>query len=281
MEKRKLLLISISIGIFLVIIIGASILMFAPKEPVPLAAEFSRPIPPGNSGVSRNEPASPLKIDLTDMVKNPDEVKGLQTPPATPPAMPPSTSTVQENSNHIYINGEPVNINGATITEEQTAEGTRTRTNLVINVPSPQVPVVPEPVPAARTAPAASPPERPAAPPAVVAVKPKPAAPRPAAPAAAPKAPAAQTPRAPAGRTNFWVQAGSYSTQTRAEGVKETLAAKGIPSIIENRNVEGKTFYRVRVGPYMSNNEASYWLTLIKQISGFEDSQIWQNQSRL
>jgi DedD protein len=270
MEKRKLLLISISIGIFLVIIIGASILMFAPKEPVPLAVEFSRPIPPGNSGVSRNEPAAPVKIDLTDMVKNPEEVKGLQTPPAAP--------TVQENSNHIYINGEPVNINGGFITEEQTAEGTRTRTNLVINVPSPQVPVVPVPVSPARTEAA----PRPASPPAAVAVKPKPVVTRPAAPVAqAPKAPAVQTPRAPAGRTNFWVQAGSYSTQTRAEGVKDVLAAKGIPSIIENRNVEGKTFYRVRVGPYTSNNEASYWLTLIKQINGFEDSQIWQNQSRL
>jgi DedD protein len=268
MEKKKLLLISISVGIFLVIIIGASILMFAPKDPVPIAAELSRPISPGNSGLSRNEPPPPVRIDLTDMVKDPEEAKGLQVPPEAPPQAPASSQAVQENSNHIYINGEPININGEFISGEQITDGTRTRTNLVINVPSPQTPVVPEPAP----------PKQPAA-----AVQPKPvAAAKPAAkPAARPAARAAPAPKPAPARTNFWVQTGSFSTQTRAEGVKEVLATKGIPSIIENRDVEGKTFYRVRVGPYTSNSEASYWRTLIKQINGFEDSQIWQNQSRL
>jgi DedD protein len=264
MEKRKLLLISISIGIFLVIIIGASILMFSPKEPVsPVITESSRPIPPGNSEIVRNEQTQPLKLDLKDMVRNPDEIKGLQVPP-------PSASTIQETNNHIYINGEPINIQGEFISGEETADGTRSRTNLVINVPSPKTPVVPADTaaaPAARTKPAASP------------VKPATSS-RTAKPPAAAVARAA--PRAqPKGRTNFWVQTGAFSTQTRAEGVKETLAAKGISSIIENRNVDGKTFYRVRVGPYASNTEAAYWLTLIKQINGFEDSQIWQNQSNL
>ncbi|MDR0689990.1 MAG: SPOR domain-containing protein [Spirochaetaceae bacterium] len=263
MEKRKLLLISISIGIFLVIIIGASILMFSPKEPVsPVVTDLSRPIPPGNSELVRNEQVQPpFKPDLKDMVKNPDEIKGLQVPPA---------STIQENNNHIYINGEPINIQGEFISREETADGTRSRTNLVINVPSPKTPVVPAAV--------ATPATKPASP-----VKPAAAAPSrtanpPAAKAVARAVPQAQPPK---GRTNFWVQAGSFSTQTRAEGVKEILAAKGISSIIENRNVDGKTFYRVRVGPYASNTEADYWLTLIKQINGFEDSQIWQNQSKL
>jgi DedD protein len=257
--------------------------MFAPKDPVPIAAELSRPISPGNSGLSRNEPPPPVRIDLTDMVKEPEEVKGLQAPPEAPPQAPASSQAVQENSNHIYINGEPININGEFISGEQTTDGTRTRTNLVINVPSPQIPVVPEPAP-------------PEQPPAAVPVQPKPVAAalpvakpavtKPVAVKPAPDLPAVVARAAPApqtapGRTNFWVQTGSFSTQTRAEGVKEVLAAKGIPSIIENRDVEGRTFYRVRVGPYTSNNEASYWLTLIKQINGFEDSQIWQNQSRL
>jgi DedD protein len=265
MEKRKLLLISISIGIFLVIIIGASILMFSPKEPVlPVTAEISRPIPPGNSEVFRNEQSQPLKLDLKDMVKNPDEIKGLQVPP--------SASTVQETNNNIYINGEPINIQGEFIGREETSDGTRTRTNLVINVPSPQTTAAPASEPAARK-PAASPAKPAAAAPSRVV---KPPATKPAATARA--APPAQPSK---GRTNFWVQAGSFSSQTRAEGVKETLAAKGISSIIENRNVDGKTFYRVRVGPYASNTEATYWLTLIKQINGFEDSQIWQNQSKL
>jgi DedD protein len=273
MEKRKLLLISISVGIFLVIVIGASILLLSPpKTAVPVTADLSRPIRPGSTGLIQNDQTSPVAVDLTEMVKNPDDFKRLQTPP---PA-----SAVQENNNNIYINGEPININGEFISGEQAADGSRARsnTNLVINVPTPPAPAVPALEPA-RTA--ASP-----AKPAAAAPQSKPPAVRPAAakPAAAPRtAPAAtaQTPKAAAGHTNFWVQTGAFSTQSRAEGVKEALAAKGITSIIENRNVDGKTFYRVRVGPYTSNSEAAYWLTLIKQINGFEDSQIWQNQSRL
>jgi DedD protein len=76
------------------------------------------------------------------------------------------------------------------------------------------------------------------------------------------------------------VQAGSFSAKGRAEGVKETLAAKGITSIIENRDVSGTTYFRVRVGPYTSQKEADYWLSLIKTIDGFESSQIWQSQSK-
>jgi DedD protein len=79
---------------------------------------------------------------------------------------------------------------------------------------------------------------------------------------------------------NYWVQTGSFIAKARAEGVKETLAAKGIASIIENRDVEGTTYFRVRVGPYTSQNEADYWLTLIKSINGFEDSQVWKSQSK-
>lgn len=272
MEKRKLLLIAISVGIFLVIIIGASILMFSPKKPIsPVVTESSRPIPPGNTREIPGEQTPPVKVDLTDMVRNPDEFMGLQVPP--------SPSTTQENNNHIYINGEPININGEFISGEQAADGTGSRTNLVINIPSPKTQAAPAPV--------VSPAAKPAAPPAEAA---KPAAPAPQAkPKAAPAAkPAAKpvvsraAPPAPSSseRTNFWVQTGAFSTQSRAEGVKEILAAKGITSIIENRAVEGKTYYRVRVGPYTSNTEAAYWLTLIKQINGFEDSQIWQNQSR-
>jgi DedD protein len=58
------------------------------------------------------------------------------------------------------------------------------------------------------------------------------------------------------------------------------LAAKGITSLIENRDVEGKTFFRVRVGPYTSQNEADYWRELIKSIGGFEESQVWRSASK-
>jgi DedD protein len=78
---------------------------------------------------------------------------------------------------------------------------------------------------------------------------------------------------------NYWVQTGAFSTKVRAEGAKDSLEAKGITSIIENSNINGKTWYRVRVGPYMSENEANYWLALVKAIDGFGESQIRQTRA--
>jgi DedD protein len=80
-------------------------------------------------------------------------------------------------------------------------------------------------------------------------------------------------------QTNYWVQTGAFSTKIRAEGAKESLQTKGITSIIDNRDIDGKTWYRVRVGPYMSETEANYWLSLVKSIDGFGDSQIRQAQA--
>jgi DedD protein len=70
------------------------------------------------------------------------------------------------------------------------------------------------------------------------------------------------------------VQTGAFSTIATAEGVKESLASRGITAIIENGIVNGRTLYRVRVGPYTSRNEANYWLALIQSMNGFEDSQV-------
>ena len=78
---------------------------------------------------------------------------------------------------------------------------------------------------------------------------------------------------------DYWVQAGSFSTRERADGVKSTLGTKGISAIVTNQEINGNTFYRVRVGPYTSQNEADYWLAMIKSIDGFQESQIWESQS--
>jgi DedD protein len=78
---------------------------------------------------------------------------------------------------------------------------------------------------------------------------------------------------------DYWVQTGSFEAKVRADNVKESLGAKGISSVIEVRDINSKTMYRVRVGPYTSQDEAKYWLELIQSIDGFKDSQIWQSQS--
>ena len=92
-------------------------------------------------------------------------------------------------------------------------------------------------------------------------------------PAPAP-ARAAQAPPQSAARSDFWIQAGAFSSHVRAEAVRESLRSKGIASIIENRNIDGRVYYRVRIGPYLSESEANYWLALVRSIDGFALSQV-------
>jgi cell division protein FtsN len=332
MEKKKLLLVAVSVGVFLVIVLGAAILVFSPKNAVSAVntvalSTLPERIPAGLE-ITPALPNQPASMDPSDLVRNPGSIQGLQAPPV-----------VLQEENNYFVNSD--NQRQPLASAESALKGSN-GSNTVIRVPQPLTAAVPEvlpaePVspppstrpaaqstaaaqtapaaknapaaqavpaaksaPAAQTAPAAkSAPAAQAAP----AAKSAPAA-RPSTPAAAPRpkpstpaqtassAPAARstpTPastvkaavQAPANRNNYWVQTGSFSTKTRAEGAKDMLAAKGITPIIENRDVNGKTFFRVRVGPYTSQNEADYWLSLIKNINGFEDSQIWISQSRL
>ncbi|MDR1319157.1 MAG: SPOR domain-containing protein [Treponema sp.] len=280
MEKKKLLLVAVSVGVFLVIIISASILIFTPKAPANgMTVSSARPVMPGapgtdsggaartvpgagfaggmtdgtaGGGIAGGEeaPRSPASIDAAGLVRNSQDLQGLQSPP--------SATAIQETN--FYINGEkPIE----SYTVEKTEGDASAR--VIINVPRPSTAAVPD-TPPVRPAPQQvkrpAPPARPA--------------PAPVKPAAA--KPAAVSKPAPAAKAynDYWVQTGAFSAKVHAEGVKETLASKGIISIIENREVDGKTWYRVRVGPYTSENEANYWLTLVKAIDGFADSQVRQ-----
>jgi DedD protein len=274
MEKKKLLLVAVSAGVFLVIVVSAAILIFTPKTAeAGTAISPARPIPEGVPEVlpageetpvqiqpAGTEWAQPATVDAADMVRNAGGIQGIQPPP--------QSTAIQEN--HFYINGE--NAGGSAGVEKIDGE---TASGVVINVPKPSTAAVPD-TPAetsGRSAPRqAAPAGRPAA-------RPVPA--KTSAPAAVPKAAAPKT-AAPSVKTynDYWVQTGAFTAKVRAEGVKETLSSKGITSIIENREVDGKTWYRVRVGPYTSETEANYWLALVKSIDGFGDSQVRMTQAR-
>ena len=247
MEKRKLLLVAISVGIFLVISIVAAILFFQPRNGSP--AVTSVPVQsPGN--YSAPVPSYQLphtnQVDAVDLVRSPSELPGLK----------PAPEGISSRNSDYYVTGS----------------GTET----VISIPKPSTAAVPEAAPAGKAVSAA----KPAAP---KPETPKPETPKPETPKPAAKPGAAAPKPAPAQTrvyNDFWVQTGAFSTIAKAEGVRQTLASKGITSIIENRDVNGSTFFRVRVGPYTSQTEANYWLSLIKSINGFEESQVRQSQSR-
>jgi DedD protein len=255
MEKKKILLVAVSVGVFLVIIISASILIFTPKTSATAAVASVRPIP---AGVTGTIPAKPASVDAADMVRNASDIQGIQTPP--------QATAIQETN--FYINGEKP-VEGYTAVSSD--EGTAAR--VMINIPAPSTAAVPDihteaPVKPAQPTQAAKPAQVPPA------AKPVPT--KVSTPVAKPVKPAAQTKT----YNDYWVQTGAFSAKVRAEGMKDTLASKGITSIIENREVDGKTWYRVRVGPYTSENEANYWASLVKSIDGFADSQVRLTKSQ-
>jgi len=292
MEKKKLLLVAISVGVFLTIVIGAAILVFSPKAsgasapggsvsigsqplygnraPIETAALTPEEPIAAATGTSTEAPADtrsgPASVDAADIIRSGD-MQGIQTPPLATaiPASAIPANAVQETT--IYING--VRLPETYRIESRDDDG---NARITINLPQTE----PAAKPAAPPATAAKPVTPPAQPTATAKAPAQPAKPAAnAKPAAQPAKPAAQTKT----YTDYWVQTGAFSAKANADGVKEKLSARGITSIIENRVVNGKTVFQVRVGPYTSESEAKYWLALVQSIDGFAESQIRQSSS--
>jgi cell division septation protein DedD len=137
--------------------------------------------------------------------------------------------------------------------------------------------------PAAGSASAPAAPESGAAPSAPALPSTSSAAVKPAAPAAKPAAstaakPAAAAPAAKPTATargpEYWIQTGSYKSQTRAEELSQTLTAKGLAGRVFSFAKANETFFRVRIGPYTNKQEAEKFLAIIKTIQGLEASYI-------
>lgn len=72
---------------------------------------------------------------------------------------------------------------------------------------------------------------------------------------------------------SFWVQAAAYTSKRNADEARTTLESNKIPSeVFTFTDSNGKTFYRVRVGPYVTKSEAEYWQTRIGKIDKFASS---------
>lgn len=74
--------------------------------------------------------------------------------------------------------------------------------------------------------------------------------------------------------TTWWVQAASFTSLKYADNARETLGNNKINAdVFTYRDAFGKVFYRVRVGPYLTKNEAEYWKGRIGQIESFASAQ--------
>jgi len=96
-----------------------------------------------------------------------------------------------------------------------------------------------------------------------------------AAPKAAPTKPTTQ-PKTARKAVDYWIQTGSYKSQSKAEELVTLLAGKGLNGRVFSSSVKNVTYYRVRIGPYGNKDEAGKFLSIVKQIQGLESSYISQ-----
>jgi DedD protein len=267
-EVKKLLLVAVSVGIFLIIIIGAAILILTPKvQQDNTAFSSSMPVPAGRT--------QPSNADPSEFLRNSDRIMGIQPPPVTDIEVLETNTTVES----VTRDRDRLTVNVLKPTTEAAPNASELSAPAVNKPAATATPAKPAVKPAEKPAvkPVASTTSKPmvktdtASRPTQVA---KPAPEAKSAPTAKPVATAsAKT------RNDYWVQTGAFTAIIRAEDAKETLASKGITSIIENRQIDGLTWYRVRLGPYTSENEAKYWLALVQSIDGFAGSQVRQTPS--
>jgi DedD protein len=235
-EQKKLLLVAVSVGVFLLVTITAAMVMLTPKtQPQENAFFSSVPFRPGN-------------------VQNTENGGNNSLHPTTP-----------QETNTVVVPETPIAV-------EKTSND-----NLIVEIPRPTAPAVPvssETVVSTVTNPSAVKPTT-----STTASTPAATTSKPAAQTSTAAKPSSVTPT----RTinDYWIQTGAYLALVRAEDAKERLASNGLTSIIENRVIEGKLYYRVRLGPYTSEREANYWLTLVKSIEGFGESQVRQTARQL
>ncbi len=96
------------------------------------------------------------------------------------------------------------------------------------------------------------------------------AAPSAAKPSAKPSLPKSVT------QTEYWIQAGSFTSRSRAEDLQRDIAAKGLSSIISLSEVDGRSWYRVRIGPYTAKSEADSWLIKIRALPDCDEAYVSQ-----
>ena len=232
MEQQKLLWTILSVGILILILLGAGMFFFLPSDSTGLAqngktTEWSKAAAPAPEQKAPDTKATPAAPSKPEIKKTP--IQTAQTP--APAAKPEVKKTPVQPSTP------------APTKQAQT--------------PAPKA----TPAPATKPAPAATQQTKPAA-------STQPAA-KPAQTQTQAAKPAAT---ATAAKGSYWVQVGSYATMDAAEKTKKELSAKGYTSSIQSITANGKTYHRVKIGPYTSRADVDTLLPKIKALPGMGDS---------
>jgi len=241
MERNRVLWVIFSISLFLVVVLAGGLYLL-------------RPVTDRDAQVATGQ-TSPLRsFDAFEYVRGKSELPPLEEEP-------------EEAEEMVIIVGEreeapPEEPEAAFPEVPEKAVPPMLDSQASETAPKPTAPVARPSTPRSTTRPAVASPHEPAA-----------RAPAARAPAAPP--PAKPTPRPrEVSVTEYWIQAGSYTSPSRAQEVAAVLEEQGLVSKITTRTLSAKTYYRVRIGPYMSKGEAEKFLEWVKAVKGFESSYI-------
>lgn len=86
--------------------------------------------------------------------------------------------------------------------------------------------------------------------------------------------PAAKAPAAPKITAEYWIQAAAFTSRTRADDLQRELAIKNLSTLITVKDLDGVTWYRVRIGPYTTEREAKGWLEKIRVVPGCTEAYV-------
>jgi len=249
MEKQKVFWVVLAVSVFVVVVLIVGVLLLR-QHPGGALRTTVTPMNDSSSQVYEYQRETPLTP--------PGGQPGAQTPgaqgaqPGTPGAQgaPPGAPGDQQTM-HFYIGEGAPSSSGAVPGTSSTG-------------PAPTAPAAPAPsAPAVTPPPAAAPAPAVSSTPATV----RPRAARPATSTASASAAAKKV-------TQYWIQAGAYKSQDKAEELVKLLDGKGISSRVFSYASKSETWYRVRVGPYVNRGEAGKFLSLVKQVQGLEASYI-------
>ncbi len=70
----------------------------------------------------------------------------------------------------------------------------------------------------------------------------------------------------------FWVQAASYSSKKKADEARSILDENQVQCEVFTYEMNGTLYYRVRVGPYTTKTEATYWKNQVDSLEQFADA---------
>ena len=82
------------------------------------------------------------------------------------------------------------------------------------------------------------------------------------------------TPRPKKRVIEYWIQAGSFLSRSKADDLNQKLAEHGFQGQVQTRELNNVTHYRVRIGPYQNRSEANKFLEWLKVLDGMQGSYI-------